>query len=44
MVNSWQPGSKADLAGRVQALKDGVSPRLGTVLVGDDGPSANYVV
>jgi methylenetetrahydrofolate dehydrogenase (NADP+)/methenyltetrahydrofolate cyclohydrolase len=35
---------KADLAERVQALiARGVTPGLGTVLVGDDGPSANYV-
>jgi methylenetetrahydrofolate dehydrogenase (NADP+)/methenyltetrahydrofolate cyclohydrolase len=35
---------KADLTDRVQALVDkGVTPGLGTVLVGDDGPSANYV-
>ena len=37
-------GIKADLAGRVQALIErGITPGLGTVLVGDDGPSANYV-
>lgn len=35
---------KADLAARVAALADrGITPGLGTVLVGDDGPSANYV-
>jgi methylenetetrahydrofolate dehydrogenase (NADP+)/methenyltetrahydrofolate cyclohydrolase len=35
---------KADLTDRVRALVDkGVTPGLGTVLVGDDGPSANYV-
>lgn len=35
---------KADLVGRVQALVEaGITPGLGTVLVGDDGPSANYV-
>ncbi len=35
---------KADLAARVAALVDrGITPGLGTVLVGDDGPSANYV-
>jgi len=35
---------KADLSGRVQALIErGIVPGLGTVLVGDDGPSANYV-
>ena len=35
---------KADLADRVEALANkGVTPGLGTVLVGDDGPSANYV-
>jgi methylenetetrahydrofolate dehydrogenase (NADP+) / methenyltetrahydrofolate cyclohydrolase len=35
---------KDDLAGRIAALAErGVTPGLGTVLVGDDGPSANYV-
>jgi methylenetetrahydrofolate dehydrogenase (NADP+)/methenyltetrahydrofolate cyclohydrolase len=35
---------KADLADRIGALAaKGVTPGLGTVLVGDDGPSANYV-
>ncbi|MBU3701005.1 MAG: bifunctional 5,10-methylenetetrahydrofolate dehydrogenase/5,10-methenyltetrahydrofolate cyclohydrolase, partial [Acidimicrobiia bacterium] len=35
---------KSELSGRVQALVErGVTPGLGTVLVGDDGPSANYV-
>ena len=35
---------KADLATRIQALADrGITPGLGTILVGDDGPSANYV-
>jgi methylenetetrahydrofolate dehydrogenase (NADP+)/methenyltetrahydrofolate cyclohydrolase len=35
---------KADLAERIAALaENGVTPGLGTVLVGDDGPSANYV-
>ncbi|MCU0268423.1 MAG: bifunctional 5,10-methylenetetrahydrofolate dehydrogenase/5,10-methenyltetrahydrofolate cyclohydrolase [Acidimicrobiales bacterium] len=35
---------KADLADRVAALRDrGITPGLGTLLVGDDGPSANYV-
>lgn len=35
---------KHELARRVEALRDrGVTPGLGTVLVGDDGPSANYV-
>lgn len=35
---------KAELVGRVRALVDrGITPGLGTVLVGDDGPSANYV-
>lgn len=35
---------KADLAARVEALAaQGIVPGLGTVLVGDDGPSANYV-
>ena len=37
-------GIKAQLADRVEALIDrGITPGLGTVLVGDDGPSANYV-
>lgn len=37
-------GIKAELAGRVAALTErGVVPGLGTLLVGDDGPSANYV-
>jgi methylenetetrahydrofolate dehydrogenase (NADP+)/methenyltetrahydrofolate cyclohydrolase len=37
-------GIKADLATRVEALiASGITPGLGTVLVGDDGPSANYV-
>jgi methylenetetrahydrofolate dehydrogenase (NADP+)/methenyltetrahydrofolate cyclohydrolase len=37
-------GIKAQLVDRVQALIErGVTPGLGTVLVGDDGPSANYV-
>lgn len=35
---------KDDLKGRIAALKErGVTPGLGTVLVGDDGPSARYV-
>lgn len=35
---------KDDLRGRVAALSGrGVVPGLGTILVGDDGPSANYV-
>lgn len=35
---------KADLRRRIEALTArGVTPGLGTVLVGDDGPSANYV-
>ncbi|MEZ5144799.1 MAG: tetrahydrofolate dehydrogenase/cyclohydrolase catalytic domain-containing protein [Acidimicrobiales bacterium] len=35
---------RAELRERVEALVDrGVTPGLGTVLVGDDGPSANYV-
>jgi methylenetetrahydrofolate dehydrogenase (NADP+)/methenyltetrahydrofolate cyclohydrolase len=35
---------KADLAGRIEVLAErGVTPGLGTLLVGDDGPSANYV-
>ncbi len=35
---------KEDLKARIAALADsGVVPGLGTVLVGDDGPSANYV-
>ncbi|MCU0311089.1 MAG: bifunctional 5,10-methylenetetrahydrofolate dehydrogenase/5,10-methenyltetrahydrofolate cyclohydrolase [Acidimicrobiales bacterium] len=37
-------GIKAELAVRVERLvAAGVTPGLGTVLVGDDGPSANYV-
>ncbi len=35
---------KADLVTRIAALVDrGVTPGLGTLLVGDDAPSANYV-
>lgn len=35
---------KADLAARVEALAErGITPGLGTILVGDDGPSAKYV-
>jgi methylenetetrahydrofolate dehydrogenase (NADP+)/methenyltetrahydrofolate cyclohydrolase len=35
---------KADLVQRVEALAErGITPGLGTILVGDDGPSANYV-
>lgn len=35
---------KADLAKRIEALaQQGVTPGLGTVLVGDDGPSQKYV-
>ncbi len=35
---------KADLRERIRALADrDIVPGLGTVLVGDDGPSANYV-
>lgn len=35
---------KAQLQGRIDALRErGIVPGLGTVLVGDDGPSANYV-
>src|SRR5262245_19815137 len=35
---------KAGLRERIDALRDrGVTPGLGTILVGDDGPSANYV-
>ena len=35
---------KDDLARRVEALADrGITPGLGTVLVGDDGPSSKYV-
>lgn len=35
---------KADLATRIAALAErGITPGLGTVLVGDDGPSANYI-
>lgn len=35
---------KEELRVRIEALADrGVTPGLGTILVGDDGPSANYV-
>lgn len=35
---------KQDLRTRIEALAErGVTPGLGTILVGDDGPSANYV-
>lgn len=35
---------KIDLRTRIAALADrGITPGLGTLLVGDDGPSANYV-
>ena len=35
---------KAGLVGRIARLADrGITPGLGTMLVGDDGPSANYV-
>lgn len=35
---------KDDLRGRIAALAErGVTPGLGTILVGDDGPSAKYV-
>ena len=35
---------KAQLQSRIDALREkGIVPGLGTVLVGDDGPSANYV-
>lgn len=35
---------KADLAERIAALRDdGITPGLGTILVGDDGPSQKYV-
>ncbi len=35
---------KVDLGRRVEALADrGITPGLGTILVGDDGPSAKYV-
>ncbi|MDZ7679583.1 MAG: tetrahydrofolate dehydrogenase/cyclohydrolase catalytic domain-containing protein [Acidimicrobiales bacterium] len=34
----------ADLEARVRTLaSEGITPGLGTILVGDDGPSANYV-
>ena len=37
-------GIKADLAVRIGALAEqGITPGLGTILVGDDGPSGNYV-
>jgi methylenetetrahydrofolate dehydrogenase (NADP+) / methenyltetrahydrofolate cyclohydrolase len=35
---------KAELVGRIEALKaQGITPGLGTLLVGDDAPSARYV-
>src|SRR4249919_3574346 len=35
---------KADLTRRIAVLAErGITPGLGTMLVGDDGPSANYV-
>ncbi len=35
---------RAELVARIEALKErGITPGLGTVLVGDDGPSHNYV-
>lgn len=35
---------KSDLVGRIERLRTkGVTPGLATLLVGDDGPSANYV-
>ena len=35
---------KADMATRIAALAErGITPGLGTILVGDDGPSAKYV-
>jgi len=35
---------KVDMRSRVEALADrGITPGLGTILVGDDGPSAKYV-
>ena len=35
---------KADLVDRIGALRDrGITPGLGTILVGDDGPSGRYV-
>ncbi len=35
---------RAELVGRISALADkGVTPGLGTILVGDDGPSQRYV-
>jgi methylenetetrahydrofolate dehydrogenase (NADP+)/methenyltetrahydrofolate cyclohydrolase len=37
-------GLKVDLRHRIDALRGkGLTPGLGTLLVGDDGPSANYV-
>jgi methylenetetrahydrofolate dehydrogenase (NADP+)/methenyltetrahydrofolate cyclohydrolase len=37
-------GIKQELVARIAALQaSGVTPGLGTVLVGDDGPSSNYV-
>src|SRR5215475_6644359 len=35
---------KRDLSRRIEALVErGVTPGLGTIIVGDDGPSAKYV-
>lgn len=42
--NAAAAAIKAELAGRVERLIDhGVTPGLGTLLVGDDGPSQRYV-
>ncbi len=42
--NALAGSIRADLAERVKKLKaNGVTPGLGTILVGDDGPSARYV-
>jgi len=42
--NALLEATKAELAGRIDALRDrGVSPGLGTILVGDDPSSASYV-
>lgn len=42
--NAAAAGVKAELVDRIARLADrGVTPGLGTLLVGDDGPSARYV-
>lgn len=42
--NAAAAAVKAELTGRIARLRDaGVTPGLGTLLVGDDGPSTRYV-